>query len=203
MVGAALAGLLLYAVIPNLNVGAERYGYFSAACLCLGLALVLKPSKAVVAAVVVHSFFLLLPLSNRLADLETRVSLAHAEVRDHPEVGTNWSNAALALLELGGSFVDEAEPLLERALSLSPEHPRVWLAEFAYRFRKGDADQYARLWRDEGDRFLNSPRLSAGLEFQLGLLRARQGQCQEASARFDSASRRDTRLAAYRRPMCG
>ena len=93
--------------------------------------------------------------------------------------------------------------MLNRARELSPESPRVWLAEFAYRFHRGDAESYEALWREEGARFQSNPKLSAALEFQLGLLQARRGRCGDARERYRSAERRDAHLSRHPRPFCG
>lgn len=202
--GAALGGLLLYAAIPNLNLGAERYGYFPAACFAAIVACSIGARRRLPLFLGLHALVLLLPLWVRLSELETRVSHYAAEARHHPEVGTSWSNAAVALLELpDDAFLDDAKEFLERAHRLAPENSRVWLAEFAYRFRRGDADAYAELWREQRHRFDFDARISAGLEFQLGLLQAGQGRCEAASELFHSAVRRDAHLGQYPRPFCG
>ena len=91
------------------------------------------------------------------------------------EVGTNWSNAAVALLELpDDAFLDDANAILKRAHGSLRRIPRVWLAEFAYRFHRGDADAYDALWQEQTASIRFNARLSAGLEFQLGLLQARR-----------------------------
>ncbi len=202
---AALFSLLLYAVIPNLNLGAERYGYFSAACLAAVLAFSVTTTTRKVFPFLLglHDVFLLFPMQVRIGDLETRLAHYFAELRHHPEVGTNWSNAAMALVELPGDSYLQAEPLLARAKQLAGQNPRVSLAEFAYLFRKGDGSAYAELWRQRGEQFSSNARISAGLEFQLGILQARQGSCQAARLNFQSAEQRDASLSLHSRPFCG
>ncbi len=199
-----LFSLVLYASIPNLNLGAERYGYFPAACLAVALALsVAVLPKGFPWLLAAHALVLLFPLQRRLSELESRVAHASAEVKHHAEVGLNWSNLALTYLDLGPQFHEDGEAFLAQAHLRLPDSPRVWLTEFAYRFQKGDAESYAELWRNEGHRFASDPKVAASLEYQLGLLMARRGDCEAARARFRSAERRDAHLGRYPKPFCG
>ncbi len=202
---ATLAGLLLYAAIPNLNLGAERYGYFPAACFAIALAFAfatLPPRARALAGL--YCLVLLVPLAKRVGELDTRFSHYAHEARRHPMVPESWSNAAVAALELPGvQFLPLAEGFLKEAKALGPDRPRVWLAEFAYLYRVGDTERYSELWERRGPAFASNPVLSGGLEFQLGLLQAASGRCTDARKSFQSAEQRNRRLTAHPRPMCG
>jgi hypothetical protein len=111
---------------------------------------------------------------------------------------------AAALLDLPGTeFLDEAGRFLSQARAISPNHPRVVLAEFYYRFRRGEPKAYAQWLKEKGPYFASDARVLAGLEFQLGVLEARGGRCREAQAIFRAAESRDKRLAGVPRPFCG
>lgn len=204
---AAGSALLLYGVIPNVNVGAERYGYFPAAAAVIALARFLNARLhrrgAAAGAAVLYALALLVPVHRRVAELETRFSLAAAEAGAHPEVAVNWSDVALAALELpGDAFLPAAKGYLDEALKLDPIHPRVRLAQFQWLFRTKDIVGYRALLAEWESRFSAEPRTSAGLRFQLGVLEAEAAQCEQAEESFSEAARRDRRLASAPRPAC-
>lgn len=141
------SAVLLYLAIPNLNLGSQHYWYFPSMGIVSLLVMgterlfartVRRPRAWAALALGAYALCLVAVAGQRQVPLRSRLSLALAELRAHPETAGNWHAVAGALLESPDpDAAAKAEPFLFRAKQMLPGDARVSILEKLYRERRG------------------------------------------------------------------
>ena len=202
------AGIFIYLLIPNLNIGSEHYWYFPLMGLVSlgGLALwrffersVRAPQLWMGLTVVVYAAALALGLEARLKVLHSRMDLYLSEVTAHPESAPAWSAVITTILEKPGpESARLARPFVEQAKRIAPDDPTVLTAEFTYLLSARDRYEAERTLRRIELLFPGRPKTIADYEFHLGLLIESLGDCAGASAAYARAGQMDSQREDFR-----
>lgn len=155
--GMAAAGIGIYLVIPNINIGSEHYWYFPAsalfALLVYGLHQLYRRvfpnwEKMLWVTLMGYSICFAVLLEKRVGQMKTRLDFYLSELYTHPESVVPWNNVAVAIMESGHPQRFElAAPYLQKAKEIAPNYPNVRVTDFLFQANSGDkarADQSLR-----------------------------------------------------------